>query len=366
MNTDLTWSVRPLGAADVDPAVELLSRTSASDIRHLLRADLGALGVSRDVPGRALVAERDGRPVGAAKVSADPVFVGTAAARLAVDPAERGRGIGTALMAGLMADPLLGGPEGGGGGGAVTSMLRDDLPRGRAFAERYGFGVVHHSVGFRFDLCGHERELDRRAKAALERAGVQVRLASLVAEERTIKECIERCRPGLPLPYGDRPVDLGAWLADCPADTVFLLAEPVAADGVPAAGASAAGTPAAASRGGGAAGGEGAAGAVGGDAVTGTVRPDGMTILVPRTDVSGWHVAFTATDPVRRGQGVATAVKAASLLYACRAGVESVTTHNDESNTPIIRANTALGMVPDVGYWTLTRPPGAPAAPEAF
>lgn len=206
-------------------------------------------------------------------------------------------------------------------------MLRDDLPRGRAFAERYGFGVVHHSAGFRFDLSGHEAELAARAKSALEHAGVRVRLATLLAEERTIAECLERCEEGLPLPVDARP-DPAVWLARLPPDTVFLLAEPPPAEEGPDAGAT---------------------------AVTGTVRPQGMTILVPRTDANSWHVAFTGTDPDHRGRGTATAVKAASLLYACRAGVESVTTHNDESNEHIIRANTTLGMVPDVGYWTLTR-----------
>jgi hypothetical protein len=48
-------------------------------------------------------------------------------------------------------------------------------------------------------------------------------------------------------------------------------------------------------------------------------------------------------------------VKAASLLNAHRAGAQSVTTHNDESNTPIIPANKAPGMVPDVGYWSASR-----------
>ncbi|MET9482003.1 GNAT family N-acetyltransferase [Streptomyces sp. NPDC006638] len=323
MSADPVWSVRPLRAADVDGAVELLIRTSAADIRHLLRTDLSV--TLQDAFGGALVAEGDGRLVGAAKVSDDPVFPGTATALVAVDPAERGRGIGTAL-----ADRLIGAWDRA-GGGTVSSMLRDDLPRGRVFAERYGFGVVHHSVGFRFDLAGHEVELEQRARSALERAGVRVRLATPLAEERTIAECLERCGQGLPLPVDARP-DPGVWLTRLPSDSVFLLAEPPPPEEGPAAGAA---------------------------AVTGAVRPVGMTILLPRTDANSWHVAFTGTDPDHRGRGVATAVKAASLLYACRAGVESVTTHNDESNEHIIRVNASLGMVPDVGYWTLTRRSGS-------
>jgi hypothetical protein len=39
----------------------------------------------------------------------------------------------------------------------------------------------------------------------------------------------------------------------------------------------------------------------------------------------------------------------------CFCWPQSVTTHNDESNTPIIPANKAPGMVPDVGYWSASR-----------
>jgi RimJ/RimL family protein N-acetyltransferase len=137
----------------------------------------------------------------------------------------------------------------------------------------------------------------------------------MASEEGLISECFARCRIGLPLPYGDRPVDVRARLREFPAETVYLLADSLD---------------------------------------SGTGRPAGMSILIPQEE--SWYVRFTGTDPDFRGQGLAAAVKVASLLTAHRAGAQSVTTHNDESNTAIIRANKALGMVPDVGYWSLSRP----------
>jgi GNAT superfamily N-acetyltransferase len=174
---------------------------------------------------------------------------------------------------------------------------------------------MHHSLGFRFDLAGAGHLLAAQAAETAGRAGVRIRQATTASEEDLIGECFTRCRIGLPLPYGDRPVDVRARLREFPAGTVYLLAESLDA---------------------------------------GTSRPKGMSILIPQE--GSWYVRFTGTDPDFRGQGVAAAVKAASLSGAHAAGAQSVTTHNDESNTPIIRANQALGMVPDVGYWSLSRP----------
>lgn len=304
--------VRPLRAEDLDDAVELLSGTSASDTRHVLRSDL-TVGTPF-----AVVAERDGRLVGVAKLSDDLVFPGTVGALLAVNEAARGQGIGTVLANALEAE------MGQRGSGTATCAIRDDMPRGRTFAEKHGFGVVHHSVGFRFELGGREAELTERAKAALARADVRVRVATMAADEEAIADCFERCRLGLPLPFGDRPVDMRARLREFPPNTVFLLAEPLTASDDEL-------------------------------AAVGSVRPRGMTILIPDSRENSWYVRFTGTDPDHRGRGVAAAVKAVSLLHAGRAGVDAVTTHNDESNSPIIRANEALGMRPDVGYWSLSR-----------
>jgi mycothiol synthase len=138
--------------------------------------------------------------------------------------------------------------------GTATCSIRDDLPRGRAFAERYGFTVVHHSLGFRFDLVGSEDLPAAQAAETAGRAGVRIRQATMASEEDLITGCFTRCR--LPLPYGDRPVDVRARLREFPAETAYLLAEPLDA---------------------------------------GTSRPKGTTILIPQE--GNWYVRFTWTDP---------------------------------------------------------------------
>jgi GNAT superfamily N-acetyltransferase len=305
---DQQYQIRDMGREDVARAVQLLNGTSASDIRPILLASL-AEG-SAPTPLLAVVVTRAGDVVGAAKLTADLVFPGTVSALIAVAPDVRGHGIGSALAELLDEELRLLKDD-----GTATCSIRDDLPRGRAFAERYGFTVMHHSLGFRFDLAGSGHLLAAQAAETAGRAGVRIRQAAMASEEDLISECFTRCRIGLPLPYGDRPVDVRARFREFPAETVYLLAEPLDA---------------------------------------GSNRPQGMSILIPQE--GSWYVRFTGTDPGFRGQGVAAAVKAASLLSAHRSGVKSVTTHNDESNTPIIRANKALGMVPDVGYWSLSRP----------
>jgi hypothetical protein len=53
-------------------------------------------------------------------------------------------------------------------------------------------------------------------------------------------------------------------------------------------------------------------------------------------------------------------VKAAALSLASRVGASAVTAHNEEANRGIRSVNEALGMKPDVGYWSLTRPLSGP------
>ncbi|MEU8378402.1 GNAT family N-acetyltransferase [Streptosporangium sp. NPDC048865] len=304
--SDQEYQIRPMGPRDLSRAVELLNETSAHDVRRVLLSEL--TGNSTSEPFLAIVATRAGAVVGAAKLTADPVFPETVSALVSVDANARGIGIGSALVERMDTGPRLL------KGGTATCSIRDDLPRGRAFAERHGFTVAHHSLGFRFDLTGSGYPLAERAAETAERAGVRIRRATVASEEDLILDCFTRCRIGLPLPYGNRPVDVRARLLQFPPESVYVLAE---------------------------------------SSDAGSARPAGMSILIP--EGRNWYVRFTGTDPDFRGQGVATAVKAASLLYAQRTGAESVITHNDESNTPIIRANKALGMVPDVGYWSLLR-----------
>ncbi|HET7043632.1 MAG TPA: GNAT family N-acetyltransferase [Gaiellaceae bacterium] len=55
---------------------------------------------------------------------------------------------------------------------------------------------------------------------------------------------------------------------------------------------------------------------------------------------------FTATHPDYRGRGLATLAKTRSLLWAAEHGIERVTTGNDETNAPMRAVNHRLGYEP--------------------
>ncbi|MCG5435706.1 GNAT family N-acetyltransferase [Micromonospora foliorum] len=304
-------TIRTLRPADIAAAIELLVLAAGDDKRHRLLAQLTAAE-----PGEmhhAVVAERSGVVVGVGKLAAEPAFPGTVSALVAVAEADRGRGVGTALAADLAgwAEHHLGPAH------VVTSAVRDDLDGGRRFAQRYGLVVTRHSVGWRFDLLGRGDELAERATRTADAAGVRVRVADLKAEEAAIVECIGRTLPGLPVPGAEgQQVDLAHARQVIPDEATVLVAESLDAPGTPL---------------------------------------WGLTVVTPQAGSGDWYTVYTGVTVDRRGRGVATALKAAALDQACRSGASAVTTHNDDGNEPILRANRAFGMRPSVGYWSLLR-----------
>jgi GNAT superfamily N-acetyltransferase len=303
--------IRALRPEEFGPVADLANTTSATDVRYVLRPAIVDC-IARGRSDCALVAESAGDLVAAVTVLPDRVYPGTIEARLAVKPGFQRRGIATEMVGRLRGDQRWAEDA-----DTVVTSLRDDLYAGRSFAERHGFTLVSHSVGYRYDFSRDEGELAIQADRAAARAAVKVRRALWDSERETIIECFERCRDGLPLPYGNRPVDIAARLREFPADTVYLLAEPLSGPGT---------------------------------------RPIGITILIPQPDDKSWHTRFSGTVPEHRGHGIAAAVKAAALSLASRAGVSAVTAHNEEANRGIRSVNEALGMKPDVGYWSLSRP----------
>lgn len=299
--------IRPLRHDDLEVAVELLMTTSVFDIRNRLVERLTAAD-----PGEvncALVAVQQDVVVGAANLTMEPFFPGTASALVAVGVAARGQGVGTRL-ADMLADRFARATE----VKAATCAIRDDLSRGRQFAEKYGFAVTNHSVSLRLDLSDPDDELAGRAERTAEAAGVLTRTADVDADRATIVDCVRRSMIGLPVPFGEDQVfdpELDNQLI--PAGSIVVLAQPIDRPGHVCA----------------------------------------VTILAPEADGESWHIGYTGVDPGYRGRGVAAAVKTASLLDAYRAGVRSVTTVNDESNGAILQLNQKLGMMSGTGYWAM-------------
>jgi ribosomal protein S18 acetylase RimI-like enzyme/GNAT superfamily N-acetyltransferase len=305
------WFIRPMISDEIGIVVDLLSTVPAADISFALRNSL-AESTEKGNAGHAVVAELAGKMIAAAAVTADHVFPGAMLANLIVKPGYGRQGIATS-----MADALARSLRGSAGADTVTASIRDDLPVGRSFAERRGFTLASHSIGFRYDFLDDASELASHAYLAARRAHVRVRRMFMDTAAERIMDCFKRCRSGLPLRYGQRPVDVEARLREYPPDTVYLLAERLGEH---------------------------------------EAHPIAMTVLFPRSDGKPWYTRFTGTDPQFRGVGAARAVKTAALHLAFQVGAPAVTTHNNESNSPILSLNAKLGMKRDVGYWAMTRP----------
>lgn len=84
------------------------------------------------------------------------------------------------------------------------------------------------------------------------------------------------------------------------------------------------------------------------------LSPDGPRAEIDLTVVAASH----------RRRGIATAIKAASLLDLADVGVETVRTGGDEKNSAIIAANERLGFVRDEEWVTLAAPGGGTPPPR--
>lgn len=92
----------------------------------------------------------------------------------------------------------------------------------------------------------------------------------------------------------------------------------------------------------------------------GVTQPDGALAAMTFVDVADRRaeVDFTVVATEHRGRGLATAVKAASVLELLEAGVESFRTGGSADNPAILAANRAVGFVVDE-EWVTLEPAGA-------
>ncbi|WP_454051703.1 GNAT family N-acetyltransferase [Cellulomonas sp. Marseille-Q8402] len=88
--------------------------------------------------------------------------------------------------------------------------------------------------------------------------------------------------------------------------------------------------------------------------VTGAGEIVAMTFV--DLDLPHAEVDFTVVAPTHRGLGIATAVKAASVLGLLDRGVTTVRTGGSAENAAILAANRAVGFVVDEEWLTLDPP----------
>jgi predicted N-acetyltransferase YhbS len=300
------FTLRPLRPDDISVATGLLMLASATGVSHHLERQLAA--AAADERGYAFVAERDGAVVGSALLSSEPAFPGSVITLISVSEPVRKSGVGS-VLADLLDERLVRETL------PASCRLRDDLFEGRRFAERHGFTLRGHSMGWSIDLVASEETLETSAREARQAAGVRVRRADLPQEIGRVLECAVRCMPGLP---AEQEADPEQGRDYFPGKAIVLLAESVKPGGERLA--------------------------------------LGLTAVAPQVEGDAWYTLFTGVDPARRRVGIARALKTESFLQARRAGAQSVLTHNHDTNDAIIGLNTAFGMQPAPGYWELQRP----------
>jgi GNAT superfamily N-acetyltransferase len=306
MSHIVSLTPRSLRPDDISVATGLLMLTSATGVSHHLERQLAAAAAGER--GYAFVAERDGAVVGAALLSSEPAFPGSVITLISVSGSARKSGVASAL-ADLLEERLVHETL------PASCRLRDDLFEGRRFAERHGFTLHGHSMGWSIDLAAREETLEKSAREARQAAGVRVRRADLPQEIGRVLECAARCMPGLPAEQEADPEQARDYF---PGNAIVLLAES--------------------------------------DKPGGERLALGLTAVAPQVEGDAWYTLFTGVDPAHRRTGIARALKTESFLQARRAGARSVLTHNYDTNDAIIGLNTAFGMQPAPGYWELQRP----------
>ncbi|WP_066583959.1 acetyltransferase [Cellulomonas timonensis] len=96
----------------------------------------------------------------------------------------------------------------------------------------------------------------------------------------------------------------------------------------------------------------------------GIVDADGSLAAMTFVDIEPEHaeVDFTVVAARRRGRGLSTAVKAASVLDLLDCGVTAFRTGGSSENSAILAANRAVGFEVDEEWLTLAPPAALPTA----
>lgn len=298
-------SIRPLHPeSDLDGYLRVMHQVDQfprSIAEWWERQRLAAPGAFR----RYLVAEQSDEIVAAAALLDHEMSANTVAARLVVDEAHRGRGVGRAMAAAAEAALAERGPA------ALEVRVRDDDPGSRAWAERRGFRLHDHAIRSRLDLVAFDPAPHRHAVARFADAGLHVEEpADLDRLHDLYVRAFAGVRGGLQPPSRD---SFHSRIGASPG-TVKL----VARDGL--------------------------------DWV-------GLALATPSEPDGAWN-DFTGVLPDHRGRGIATALKVLLTEELVRRGRLWVETSNQASNAAMLAVNRALGYRPVAGLLFLRRGSG--------
>ena len=260
---------------------------------------------------RRLVAEREGRIVGVATCRRYPSQpAGLYHVHVVAEP----EGVGTgSLLARRLEELLEGEPV-----AELWVDVREDRPRGLAFAARYGFEERNRQLKAVLDLTAWRPEAFASHVRRVEEAGVRLLdFSETPGDEASLRALFEINR----IASLDDPSSAGGfppyetWLEIVPRSAGFDPAGQVLA------------------------------------------QVESRFVGLAAVGTSGEHAwnAITGVDPAYRGRGLARALKVRAASYAQRAGALVLETEVNAGNHAMRSVNRALGYLERPGYRTLTR-----------
>lgn len=309
--------------ADLDLVVEFENRfarpamvTPVELVRRMVQQnpEPNHFGLVVQDPGGAVVAS-GGVSDGGTFARRDGSFSGS----VRVDPAHRGRGIGTALLGRLEAHARsLGAPR-------ITSRARGDEPEGLRFAERHGYRETNRRYNSFLDVPSFDLSRFEDPDTIARRASVRiVPYAELERERADDVDALQR-----------ELYDLGATTgADIPRPEPFEMPPYEAIRHIFF-------TPEAFHR-----------------AASVVALRDGRLVSATLTVMRSPHVAytnFTGTLREERGKGLALALKLRAIAELKREDARLLGTTNDEQNAAMRGINARLGYVPDPPIFELEK-----------
>jgi GNAT superfamily N-acetyltransferase len=299
----MSWQVRPASDDDREFAAiaDLVTRVTPEDpssVEEMRWSDATYPG------GLRLVAEIDGRIVGAASVGRiymyPPEFERFYLTAVVL-PDHRRNGIGSAFLAAVSEHAR------GAGKTGLQTDVSEAQADGIAFLEHRGFTEIERAKSVRL-------ELDGLAPPPLDPpAGIV--LVTLAERPELVPGIHAVARLAFPdIPGGGEPIEAG--------DLDEFRARDVERPGIPA-----------------------AAFQVALDDASGEVVGYASLQLIPGSDTVAWH-DMTAVHPAYRGRGIATALKWRTVAWAMTAGLRALETGNDVDNAPMRAVNARLGYSP--------------------
>jgi GNAT superfamily N-acetyltransferase len=292
------WRVREYEPEDRAPWLRLHAAWGATPAQ-LVEASLDTEPTDADIVVR-LVAADGRRVVAAAELNeALPGFAGRTVVRVVVDPSWRRRGVGGELCGELLS-AAEGRPR------VLRVVVLDDDLCARRFAERRGFRLVQHSLGYSLDLAALAPRREQQHHPGLTLWSLPP--APSGADWERLHDAFVTCCADTPDLEGVLP----------PRD--FRQALVTLPDGAMVA------------------------------HLDGEVAA--FTAAYPE-DATTWRIALTGVAPAMRRRGVGRALKTALEDVARRHGARRITTDNLSDNQPILALNRSLGYARSLGTWRL-------------